>query len=268
MGAFDPLLTIDELNKALGCKNIIIEKQIGDGGQGDVFKAKANNQDIALKIYNLIHTNVVRVEREIQALKKLQSNYIAKLILFDDIEIRENNCKIIAYDYIDGANLEQILSGQSTLPSDVVKKICFRIVSVLDDLWRLRIVHRDVNPKNIMMDKAMNSFLIDLGIARHIEEGTITNEGWTIGTNGYMSPEHISARKSLTIKSDIFELGIVLYSCLKGKHPFKSSNLIILKAIKPDDLNLKDPLEKLINDMLEFSPVNRPNSIEILKQIT
>lgn len=105
--------------------------------------------------------------------------------------------------------------------------------------------------------------VIDLGVAKHLDEKTITMFGTTPGTPGYMAPEQTRGRKNLTLRVDLFALGVVGYEALTGVHPFGYNQLLIgrIAPAKPGTLAKVSPdMEALIMQMLQPNPLYRPES--------
>ena len=125
MPIFEPDLTEKEINDVL--KDLIIEKPIGGGGQAPVFLIQLQDgRKGALKIYNLSKIIAKRVENEIDALRKLNSKIVVKLIAYGDIILRNEKCIYTIYDYIEGSDLEKLIDLHGALDEDIVVRIdCF-----------------------------------------------------------------------------------------------------------------------------------------------
>lgn len=268
MNIFDPQLTIDELSNIF--PDLTVEKDIGIGGQGCVFLVKLKDGTKgALKIYCLSRTMGSRVKREIDALEKLDSDVVVELISYGDISLRDEKCKYMLSTYIEGTDFRRLINKEGTLDEQLVIELCYRISKAIDELWALRIVHRDIKPENILVDNNGHIYLIDLGIAKHLDQTTLTAVGETLGTLGYMSPEQRACRGGLTLRSDLFSLGIVAYEALTGKHPFdRNQNLVgEIKPQKIDNIRHVNPeLDAVIMEMLEFYPPDRPSSGKIIRE--
>ena len=205
---------------------------LSSGGQGTVFKAEAivggsgaSKEIVALKVY---YPNQMeqRTAREVEALRKLGCRSIVKLHASGPTEMRGQRCRFVATAYIDGEVLSECVA-KGPMPSPQVAAIGREISVAITELWSLRIVHRDIKPSNILIRKDSQPILIDLGVARHLAQATLTTAGRTWGTVGYMAPEHMQARRQLTCKADMFPLGITLQECLQGRHPTLGNQLIL-----------------------------------------
>ena len=242
--------------------------EIGVGGQGAVYRATRRAtpdgapaaDDVALKIYNG-RVEVIRVAREVDALTRIRHASIANLVEHGSVVVRAETSLYVACDFIDGTPLDGRLT-KGRLPANVVVAIARDMLRAINELWSRRIVHRDVNPKNIMLKVGeRDAVLIDLGIARHVGQGPITSLGTAWGTNGYMSPEQDRAEQQLSCLSDVFSLGVVLQEALLGQHPTQC-NQNILSSCPPKTASLMSDvptaLAGLIDQMLSPRPAFRP----------
>lgn len=250
-----------------------VGSQIGTGGQGWVFRATRlatphgddAADDVALKIYSG-RTELIRVAREVEALTQIRHTSIANLVEHGSVTLGGQVSRYVACDYIDGTPLDKsLLSGPA--PLRVVAVVGRDILRAICQLWPKRIVHRDINPKNVMLRIGnREAVLIDLGIARHVGRGPITSLGTAWGTEGYMSPEQNRAEQQLSCFSDVFSLGIVLQEMLIGRHPTNGIQDSIVTNPPPTlDLAFRTPTElaELIDQMLSIRPAFRgqPDSL-------
>ncbi|HBG25512.1 MAG: hypothetical protein A2Y10_14495 [Planctomycetes bacterium GWF2_41_51] len=265
---FDPPLSCEEIEAAFGelFKDVTL---LPCGGQGAVFKCthQPSNEVVALKIY---YTDQVqqRTQREIDLMKRIDADAIVRLVVSGEIFIRNNKCIFMATRFIHGKVLSEVIT-QNKIEISVIAKCGHYIAKAIQLLWAERIVHRDINPKNIMLKNEGSAVLIDLGIARHIELEALTMPGCTWGTPGYFSPEQARAVRQLSYKSDIFALGITLQECLAGKHPVNRRQDLLLNGcpIKTNTIrnDIPQPMVKTIDSMVKFRAYDRPRIEEILK---
>lgn len=260
--AFNPPLDIPEVASAF--PHLAFRRAIGEGGQAPVFLVELQNATLgALKIYRVRDAIERRVAYEVAALKRLPSGRTVRLLEDGDIMIRGEDCLYVIYDYIDGEDLRAIINV-GPVSEELTRRILCEIAEAIDELWALRIVHRDIKPENIMVSATTGSpVLIDLGIAKYLNESTLTATGLVWGTIGYMSPEQYRGQKRLSLKSDFFSLGIVTYEAYTGVHPFgRNQNHILTK--QPQDVSeiraVDTRLEAIMMQMLEKNPVGRPSS--------
>lgn len=253
-------------------ENLTSYEYIGSGGEGYVYKANFNDIIIALKLFYKKDYQKFRSDREISALKNLNSNNFPKIIFSNDIKYKDNEYRYVAYQFINGLNLKKLLMIHGQLSVEKVKSLIIDISTAIDDLWELDIVHCDIKPENIIYNHINDKFvLIDLGIAKHLAENTYTQYGTLIGTLGFISPETLYGRSGLTLRSDYFSLGIVSYIALKGKHPFNNDQNLIFKETDFTkffyDLD-NSPVENMIRKLLNRTQYKRPlNSKKIIEEL-
>ena len=179
--------------------------------------------------------------------------------------------KVIAYEYLGGGDLKQLVRKDVTTPLQQLAKIGFDISEAIEFLWssKHRIVHRDIKPDNIVAANDRRYVLVDLAFARHLDLSDLTLPGRVAGTRGYMSPEQYQGRRNLTRNSDVFSLGITLYEIATKQHPFNHDQDSLMRGelvnhlpkIRPDlPLNFTN----LIDRMLEFRSFRRPKNIKLL----
>lgn len=233
------LLDIQFVNDILP-KNVSIHELIECGGQGIVYKGLIEKQESAIKIYFPGQLKT-RIEREIIALRKIKSDSIVKLLWADKVVFSEIELQITATEYIPGAPLNKLIASDS-LTRDDIGIIAYDIGTAINQIWRFRIVHRDLKPANILVRPNKRACVIDLGVARHISQTTLTALGTTWGTLGYLSPEQSRCVKQLTCKSDIYTCGIILLECLLGRHPTGGDQ----RRLEP--MNLHNNLPPLISN--------------------
>ena len=135
----------------------------------------------------------------------------------------ETNLAFIAMELVEGGPLARPLEGGERLGIERTCEIVARVAEALDFAHARGVVHRDVKPANILMDREGRAVLVDFGIAKVVEEShTLT--GQILGTPAYMSPEQFQA-EPIDGRSDQFSLGAVLYECLVGARPFRGDSV-------------------------------------------
>lgn len=247
--------------------HIEIHEPIARGGQGVVYRGTFNGTAAAIKAYlpGQIHK---RIQREVAALSRIDSPTIVRLLDFSIVQIFDHEIPLVITEWIAGQPLEQRV--QDTLSESDVYHLAFDITSSIEQLWRHRIVHRDIKPSNILINSSGRFCLIDLGLARHLSESSLTALGATWGTFGYLSPEQTRGVRQLTCKSDLFSLGVVLVESALGKHPTNRDQLRLLAQRLYE--NLPPPLEKfnhanLFKKLLQARPTARPKPEEVLSEL-
>ena len=226
------------LGREFGGLRII--KQLGAGGMGVVYRAQDTEllRDVAVKFLprhaSLDPTTVRRFRREGQRIARLKHPSIVAIQRLDIYD----GCPYFVMDFIDGHDLAQeiqlhsektstttILPARSTPEYQrAAAKLTADIADALSAAHAASIVHRDVKPNNILLDKQGNVFLADFGIARDEIFGTAQPTLIPMGTTYYMSPEQAQvAVMRVDHRTDIYSLGVVLYELLALKRPFEGT---------------------------------------------
>ncbi|MFC1849681.1 serine/threonine-protein kinase [candidate division CSSED10-310 bacterium] len=224
---------------------------LGQGGMGRVYLAEdpVLERKIAIKVimYNpSAHKTawadyLQRFMVEAKASAKLNHSSIVSVYDAGDDE----GMPWIAFEFVEGESLENLLSRVDTLSLVQSVSIAFSIASGLDHAHAFNIIHRDVKPANILISEDGLAKLADFGIAKAPWSG-ITREGMTLGSPGYMSPEQIKGL-DLDGRSDLFSLAAILYEMISGIHPFKRDSMetTVLSTISGEHA----PLKELIPDL-------------------
>ena len=198
-------------------------KKIASGGMGDVFLAEhlKLKKQVAIKSLhkNLVNNNDFRkrFENEAQTHAKLDHPNIVKLL---DFKERKDGLFLIM-EYVNGKTLDEhvkIVSGP--IPENELATLYIQVLNAIGYAHDKGLVHRDIKPDNIMIDKNGNIKILDFGIAKMNEDDSgLTKTGIQIGTATYMSPEQVDA-KNVDMLSDIYSLGVTLFYLAVGKSPY------------------------------------------------
>ncbi|MFR3155670.1 MAG: Stk1 family PASTA domain-containing Ser/Thr kinase [Christensenellales bacterium] len=271
---------MDMIGKILGGRYEIIEK-IGEGGMAEVYKAKCHllNRYVAVKIlkpeYAKDETFVKRFRREAQSAAALTH---ANIVSVYDVGA-EGDINYIVMELLESKTLKDYIEEHGAMPSDLVLKISAQIASALETAHKAHIIHRDIKPQNIVLNKNMVAKVTDFGIAKitNVPSATITSFGSTMGSVHYFSPEH--AKGGYTDeKSDIYSLGVVMYEMATGKLPFDADSpvSVALKQIQEDPIppidvnpNVSPALNQIILKALQKSTALRyQNATEVISDIS
>jgi serine/threonine protein kinase/Flp pilus assembly protein TadD len=198
-------------------------EEIGRGGQGVVYRArqKSLNRTVALKVIGLGHfastPHLRRFRQEAEAAASLEHPQIVPIY---EIGERDGSC-YFSMKFIEGGQLDGVLKHEA-LSARKAAELLVKIARTVQFAHEHGILHRDIKPGNILIDKNGEPHLTDFGLARLIEnESTVTNSFDVLGTPGYMSPEQAAGNaKELTPVADVYALGAVFYQMLTGEPPF------------------------------------------------
>ena len=221
----DPLL--DRLVVAVG-RQYLVDAEIARGGMAVVYRARdiRLNRPVAIKLLppELAFNADVRERflREAQTSAQLAHPGIVPIYTVDEA----NGLVFFVMALVTGETLGERLAREKRLPVDEVRRILTDVADALAYAHAHGVVHRDVKPDNILLDRATGRPLVtDFGIARAAAGDTrLTVTGVAIGTPAYMSPEQALGERELDGRSDIYSLGIIGYQMLAGEPPFKASN--------------------------------------------
>jgi serine/threonine protein kinase len=206
-----------------------LEKLLGRGNMARVYRGldMRLNRWVAIKVIDTPFRSdseyVKRFEREAQAIAQLQHPHIVTVYRYGQVR----NVLYIAMQYIEGSDLETVLDayrsdGRFMSPPDV-SRIIREVCLALDHAHAQGVIHRDVKPSNIMLDKLGRGVLTDFGLALMTELGTY---GEILGTPHYIAPEQAISSAKVSPQSDLYAVGVTLFEMFTGYLPFDSEVLM------------------------------------------
>src|SRR5882724_7492395 len=203
---------------------------LGKGGMGEVYRADdlKLSQPVALKFLpdHLLSDGaaLARFHREVRVARQVSHRNVCRVYDIGEVDGRH----FLSMEFIKGEELSSLLRRIGRLPSDKATEIVRQLCAGLAAAHSQGVLHRDLKPANVMIDENGNVRLTDFGIAGLIEEGRSEEIS---GTPAYMSPEQL-AGKALTVKSDIYSLGLVIYEIFTGKKAFDAPSLHELLTLR------------------------------------
>ena len=250
-----------------------IDSLIAAGGMGEVWRAtdEVLGRVVSVKFLHPQFASdesfLERMLREARAASAINHPGVVAVYDFGRIDPEDGvPTSYIVMEHVDGPSLSQMLT-EGPLGVDKSLMILEETASALYAAHRAGVVHRDVKPGNIIMAPSGHVKLTDFGIARSQDTSTITDSGSITGTATYLSPEQASGEKA-TEASDLYSLGVVIYSCLTGGPPFTREGPVAIALA-----HLQDPppplpedipagVSDLVMSLLEKQPNDRPVDAE------
>ncbi len=204
----------------------LITKRLGAGGVGEVFKGVdvMLKREVAIKVLRdelaADPLFLERFRREAQLHAKLSHPNVASVHAF----LQEGDKQFMVMEYVAGISLDEFVRSGGPVPFERALSIFRRALDGIEHAHRSGIVHRDIKPANIMLADNGQVKVMDFGIARAIDgQDQLTRHGQVAGTAKAMSPEQIRGGQA-DVRSDIYSLGIVLYTLLAGRPPFEGAS--------------------------------------------
>ena len=255
-----------------------ILKELGRGGMGVVHLAEHKRllTKYALKVLPQAFSEdpqlVERFHNEARVMAELTHPNIVKVVNMSC----EGTTYYLVMEYVESEtgtpkNLRQLMREHSgKIPEDIAERIVLDILSALDTAHERGIIHRDIKPANILLDKDGTAKVADFGLVKILggedrtatKKVTLTAEGLVLGTYDFMSPEQ-KAGKPVDLRTDIYAVGVIIYSMLTGRKPEGRFSL-------PSEINPELPKkwDAIVDKCLQNLPEDRfKNASEVIKSI-
>ena len=227
-----------------------LEARIGAGGMSTVYRAvdETLERPVAIKLMNREVSRdsdlLERFRREARAVAQLSHpNIVGVIDAGDDLD-PDSPRPYIVFEYVEGETLKERIRRVGPLPIPEAVAYSIEIARALGAAHSRNIVHRDVKPQNVLIDKQGSAKVTDFGIARSLDEDGLTADGRVLGTTDYVSPEQ-ALGQHVNGQSDLYSLGIALYEMLTGEVPFKGENqvAVAMKHVREElpDVRTKRP---------------------------
>lgn len=200
---------------------------IEKGGQKLVYKATHSSYgDVVVKLI-IDPSDNARTQREIEIASKCSPPNVPTLFEWGPITCNSTQTLYLLEQFIEGNTLRELLVANPSggLPQNQCLKLLHSLLVTAVELEKLDLVHRDIKPENIIIDTSGEVWLLDFGIARDLNQASITATAAQYGphTAGYAAPEQFrNLKKEIDIKADLFAIGVVVYEAFTGVNPFVS----------------------------------------------
>ncbi|MFZ5979678.1 MAG: serine/threonine protein kinase [Candidatus Zixiibacteriota bacterium] len=241
----------------------ILTGKIGQGGIAEIYKARQEslNRDVAIKIL----ASKLTVDPEIVRRFERESMVIAKLNHPNIVHVidrgKAGNRYYFVMEYVDGTSLREVIE-RSNIPLNTKLDMVAQVCKALDYAHKNGVIHRDIKPTNILIDRQGNPRVADFGIAQIVgtPDSEMTSSDVIMGTLAYMSPEQKISSTNVDQTTDIYAIGVILYEILTGKKPmgrFKSPS-----ELNPD---INPTLDEITMKCLAQEPADRYQTAVDLK---
>lgn len=252
---------------------------LGEGGMGAVYRARQRSlkRRVAIKVLSPNFSRnpklVARFKLEATIVSRIQSPHVVQVYAIGE----EQGNHYFAMEFVDGIDLAEYIrlrkNDNQAFTVDEAADFILQAARGLTEAGRLGIVHRDIKPHNLMLNKDGVVKIADFGVVKVIGEQHLTLTGQTIGTPAYFSPEQGRGERDVDGRSDIYSLGVVFYELACGKKPFSGatpSTLIFQHSYKEPELprsinpKISDEHQAIILRCLQKKAANRYQSAQEL----
>ncbi|QIN83794.1 protein kinase [Rubrobacter tropicus] len=257
----------------------VLVRELGSGGMSAVFLGRDEVLDrpVAVKI---LHPDLD--DEETGALFRKEGRTAARLSHPNIIQVYDagedlldgRQVSYIVMEYAPGGDLKALMDRRGSLPEGMLSRVGADVAAALSHAHERGVIHRDVKPRNVLLDERGNPKLADFGIARAFETTEESRAGSYLGTAAYSSPEQLQGHK-VTPKSDVYSLGATLYHAATGEPPFSGApievaNQQVLKEPTPPrerGARIGGGLEALILTCLAKNPEERPDAVRVHEKL-
>ena len=241
-----------------------LRHELGRGGMGEVWLALDRELDrsVALKFHER-QASEARFEREAHTAAALSHPNIVRIYDYGLADGRP----YLVLEHLAGGTLADRLGSAGALADSEAEQIARDIAAALAHAHAQGVVHRDLKPSNILFGADRRAKLVDFGIARSSEQGTLTEAGSVLGTAAYMSPEQAAGEAPIGAATDVYAFGVILFQMLTGRLPFEGDSPLELafkhRTAAPPALESYRPdapprLASLVARALAKEPAGRP----------
>jgi len=214
----------------------------GHSGQKYVFTGDNRGKKVVLKLIKPNPGFEKRIEREINAVSKLRLDNIPKILDHGSAQISNEQILFLVEEYVAGETLRAVLQKNPKQSTPFALNLGLALTGGCVKFEKSKIVHRDLKPENIIIGGDGKVWIIDFGLARHLDLDSVTDDGpkFGVGTLGYAPQEQFNNWKSqINSRADLFSIGIILYEAIIGYQPYlrgMTNQRQILDRMEREDL--------------------------------
>jgi len=234
-------------------------EETGRGTSGTVYRARSpDGRNVAVKFLAARaaadQRRLARFQREAELSMQISHPHLVQAIEMAAHQGRH----YIAMEYVDGDNLAKHVKKSGRLGEPEALRIAVDMAQALDAAHNLGVIHRDVNPANVLLTRKGRAKLADLGLSKQVDDTmNLTMDGTGLGTPEYIAPEQFTGAKDVDRRCDVYGLGVTLYVMLTGKLPFVGKSNV-------------DKLMAKVNNQYrapeEFNPTITPMTLALVKR--
>lgn len=253
-------------------------RRVGRGATSEVYLAEQDNASNPYVAVKVLRPDIVdkddnkmleRFQHEAKAARVLNHPNIVQVYKIDE----SDGLHYIAQEFVHGRNLSELLRRNGPPATKDSLHIIRQVATALQAAHEAGVVHRDIKPENIMLTREGRVKVADFGLAQlsyGSDRGNLTQEGMTIGTPMYMSPEQANGRK-LDLRSDIYSLGVTAYHMFAGSPPFTGPNPVAIAVQHVNDepellhkrrAKVPEVISRFVHKMMAKDPARRYQSAQ------
>ncbi len=256
--------------------NYHLERKIATGGMSEIYKAKRSSDDeiVALKVLTPESARFAQMLEK--AFQSLTEGEIAKGLNHPNVIRtyeygRERHRYYIVMEYVNGINLKYLVECRSPLVEGRKMALIIQIAQGLNYIHKRGLIHRDICPKNVLVNRKGEAKIIDFGLTI-LKSGRFKGRGDRAGTPSYMAPEQVRADR-VDEKTDIYSFGVTMYEILTRKTPFRGEDAfsrmqrhLAFNPLPPRKHNpdISPELEKIILKSMEKDPAKRYPTMQVV----
>ena len=264
--AITPAAIVPSVGASLG--KCLLTGVLGKGGHGIVYSALHTTLNIPIAVKVLLGSDGGPIDSTVRTVLRHEAQTLARLNHPNVIRVLDYDDGIVPYvvmEFVEGPSLADLITQTGAVRVDRAMEMLYQTVRGLAAAWELKIVHRDIKPGNILLNRAGTAKIADLGLAITTHQESTQGPGGAaaglpVGTCAYMAPEQAQNAHAVDFRADIYALGATFYHAITGRMPFTAQT--------PFQLIVKHAMEPVVPPhTLGGNPVDRPVSDLIVRMM-